>query len=111
MTALTDFRKAWERRLEEGAPDDVVMDLLEHAMGELAGDELDVVGLVVERLRLGRSVYGQLDAVADVRDLEREALEEAADGFVYVGTRLVQARRLKERVLRLVRSTPQEVGG
>ena len=74
------------------------MDLLEHAIGELAGDELYVGGLVVERLRLGRSQYGQLDASADGRDLEREALEEAADGFVYVGTKLVQARRRHRRV-------------
>ena len=89
----TDFRKAWERRLEDGAPDDVVLDLLEHAMGALAGDELDIVGMVVTRLRLGRERYGQLDMAKDKRDLGGELLDEAFDGLVYAAGLMLQLQR------------------
>jgi hypothetical protein len=98
----TDFRKAWERRLEDGAADDVVVDLLEHALGALAGDELDIVGQVVARLRLGRERYGQLAVGSDTRDLGAELLDEAFDGLVYAAGLMLQLQRRRSRPLSVV---------
>lgn len=52
-------------------------------LAPLAGDELEVVGEVVMRLRQGRLRYGQLEIREDVRDWAREAREEALDLVIY----------------------------
>ncbi|MCC6959435.1 MAG: hypothetical protein IT301_06270 [Dehalococcoidia bacterium] len=62
-------------------------------MRKLDGDELDVVGLVIDRLSLGRGIYGQWVAGADLRDLEREALDEELDDVVYRAMRTLIQRR------------------
>lgn len=99
------FRAAWEAWDGAASSDELgaAHELLDAAMGDLAGDELDVVGLVVERLRLGRNMYGQLNIEKDKRDFGQEALEEAVDGFVYVGTRLLKVRRIDRSGFEVVR--------
>ncbi len=83
MSAKTAFRLAWERRLERDSADDVVMDVLELAMGELAGDELDVIGRCIERLKKGRETYGPLRLDGDTRDWPAERRDEDSDSLVY----------------------------
>jgi hypothetical protein len=63
------------------------------ALGELGADEAAVLALVAERLASGRRVYGELHPATDPRSFEREALEECADGLVYVAAALVRAGR------------------
>jgi hypothetical protein len=58
----------------------------------LAGDERRIAELAVQRLSDGRTVYGPWN-VEDGRAYEREAMEEAADGFMYSMAALVRARR------------------
>lgn len=103
MSARTAFRLAWERRLEKDAPDDVVMDVLELAMGNLAGDELDIIGHLIERAKSGRSGYGQFHAGLDTRSLVKEGLDEIIDGLFYLaGEVLKLQRRAEVPQLRLV---------
>lgn len=83
MSAATAFRMAWERRLERDAPDDVVMDVLELALGDLAGDELDVIGRCIDRLKKGRESYGELRLDRDERDFDAERRDEDSDSLVY----------------------------
>lgn len=67
--------------------------LMVELLGPLAGDELEVVGMVIERLRLGRSRYGQLDLARDERVWSREAAEEVIDGLIYAAIgAVVEAR-------------------
>jgi hypothetical protein len=54
-------------------------------------DEAAVLALVAERLAMGRRAYGELRPATDPRSFEREALEEAADGLVYVAAALVRS--------------------
>ena len=63
------------------------------ALDELGTDEGEVLALVAERLVMGRRAYGELHAATDARDFGREALEEAADGLVYVAAALVRSGR------------------
>lgn len=65
-------------------------ELLTASLGNLSGDELDVIGFVVQRLELGRVAYGQLEAGLDRRDFKREAAEEAADLLVYLAARVIR---------------------
>lgn len=67
------------------------------SLKQLAGDELDVVGMVVERLALGRGIYGQWIASAEMRDLQEESLYEELDDVVYTAMRTVIRRRRGER--------------
>lgn len=99
----TGFRRAWERRFEDGAHDDVVMDLLELEIGALQGDELDIIGKVVERLRLGRERYGQLDLRHDKREMATELLDEAFDGLVYAAGLMLQLQRRRRGHLQVVK--------
>jgi hypothetical protein len=62
-------------------------------LDRLAGDELDVLALVAERLAVGREQYGQLELASDTRDFGREALDEAADMAVYAAAGLIRDRR------------------
>jgi hypothetical protein len=52
---------------------------LESIAQHLGRDELAVLTLVAERLRSGRSIYGELGLGTDRRDLQHEARKEAAD--------------------------------
>lgn len=87
---MTPFRQ----RIELNRERPVIGPLLGVLMGGLAGDELDVVGLVVQRLQLGREAYGQLDLANDVRDFAKEAREEAVDQLIYecIGAIRAQSR-------------------
>lgn len=67
------------------------------ALDLLGTDEAEVLALVAERLAAGRRAYGELRPLEDPRRFEREALEEAADGLVYVAAGLVRVRRLREQ--------------
>ena len=52
--------------------------------------EREILELLVARLELGRLVYGPWPHPdAERRDLPREALEEAVDGFAYVAAALL----------------------
>lgn len=96
MSAKTAFRLAWERREERDAPDDVVMDVLELALGDLAGDELDVIGRCIERLKKGRENYGPLRLEDDARDWSAERRDEDSDSLVYSLIWDLQAERQRE---------------
>lgn len=67
------------------------------ALADLGPDEAEVLALVAERLVTGRRTYGELKPATDCRDFRREALEEAADGLVYVAAGLVRAQREEPR--------------
>lgn len=87
---MTPFREAVERiGRGPGLDDDAA--LLDEALGDLAGDELDVVGVIIERLKLGRERYGQLDIASDPRDWCEEAREEAADTPIYLAIETLKA--------------------
>lgn len=65
-----------------------------HALaGELGADELAVLCLVAERLKIGRERYGDLQVATDRRDFGVEALEETADGLVYAAAALIRCGR------------------
>lgn len=68
------------------------------ALDGLGADEAEVLAIVAERLVMGRQVYGELHPATDPRDFAREALEEAADGLVYVAAALVRAGIPRGRV-------------
>lgn len=82
----TGFRQAVEdMRANGGAHFGVV-----RALGPLAGQELDVIGVIVERLKAGRLAYGPFDLANDTRDLDAEARDEVLDGLVYLAAKQVQ---------------------
>jgi hypothetical protein len=58
----------------------------------LASDERKIVELAVQRLNAGSAVYGAWN-IDDGRVYEREAAEEAADGFMYSLAALIRSRR------------------
>jgi hypothetical protein len=60
---------------------------------ELGADELRVVILVAERLRVGQRRYGRFDVGTDRRDFHHEAIEEVADALVYAACGLMRGRR------------------
>lgn len=62
---------------------DVAKDFLVVGLGELEGDELDVIGHVVGRLLIGRERYGQLDIATDPRTWREEKREELLDALIY----------------------------
>lgn len=68
-------------------------DLAEQLVGRLAGDELDVIGVVVERLQLGREIYGQLDVATDGRDFRAEARDEGIDRLIYEAAEALRLAR------------------
>lgn len=69
------------------------MERLHAVASELGVDELAVLCLVAERLRLGRERYGPLQVATDRRDFGVEALEEVADGLVYAAVALMRGGR------------------
>lgn len=90
--ALTAFRRDIEDLRREEFVTGQQLETLP-SLKQLAGDELDVVGMVVERLALGRGIYGQWIASAEVRDLQEESLYEELDDVVYTAMRTVIRRR------------------
>jgi hypothetical protein len=50
---------------------------------DLEGDELDVVGYVVQGLREGKAFYGQLRVDEDGRDFRQQAIQEGRDQVIY----------------------------
>ena len=87
MSRGDDGRGVLPRTDQQGRLDPLVA-----AAAQLGSDELAVLTLVAERLVQGRQRYGALHVAADPRDFRREALEEAADGLVYVACGLMQGR-------------------
>lgn len=69
------------------------------SMEKLGADELEVLAEVADGLAAGRRIYGELSLDRDLRDFEREALEEARDGQIYTAIRLIQLRRAGGRVV------------
>ncbi len=67
----------------------VVSDLREpycallRAVRELGEDELRILVVLAERLRLGRERYGEWIATTDSRDYYRERSEELLDAAIY----------------------------
>lgn len=59
---------------------------------ELGTEELRVLVLVAERLRVGQRRYGRFDLATDRRDFHHEALEEVADALVYAACGLMRGR-------------------
>lgn len=57
--------------------------IAQRLFGDLRGDELDVIGRVVERLQLGRGIYGELDIRRDVRQWKKERRDELVDALIY----------------------------
>ncbi len=57
---------------------------------ELGTDELRVLVLVAERLRIGQRRYGRLDVATDRRDWHAEAGDEVADASVYAACGLLR---------------------
>ncbi len=60
---------------------------------DLGADELAVLCLVAERLKIGAGRYGAFQVAGDRRDFRIEALEEAADGLVYAAVALMRGGR------------------
>lgn len=76
-----------------GTDDAGLAERLVEICADLGADELRVLLLVAERLAKGRQRYGVLQVDNDGRDFRREALEEAADGLVYVACGLIRDRQ------------------
>jgi hypothetical protein len=90
MTQTTPFREAVEgMRANGGAHFSVV-----RALGDLSGDELDVIGLCIERMKAGRLVYGPFDARTDERVFDDEARDECLDGALYLAFALMRRSTL-----------------
>lgn len=103
-SSKTAFRVAWEAWNLVASMDEhaAAQELLDVAIGDLDGDELDVVGAVIDRLKLGRGIYGQWVAAKDMRDHAKEALDEELDDVVYRAMRSIIARRRESRSLKAV---------
>lgn len=90
MTGPTPFRAAVEAMRSNGGAHFSVV----RALGGLEGDELDVVGVVIERLQAGRISYGPFDLRNDRRDFDGEATDEFLDGVIYLAAGLLRRRML-----------------
>ena len=64
---------------------------VEVAYSALGHDERRVAVAVIERLRMGRERYGELQLAVDTRDWRQEAAEEALDLAVYQAIRCIRA--------------------
>lgn len=88
------------------APEATAPERIRRAMAELGVDELEVLVLVAERLAgAGRRSYGPLELDSDPRDFQREALEELADGAVYLACSLIRAGRVAAEQVEAAAST------
>jgi len=59
---------------------------------EQSADELRVLLLVAERLRIGQRRYGRFNLTTDCRNFEQESIEEVADALVYAACGLMRGR-------------------
>lgn len=59
---------------------------------ELGADELRVLVVIAERLRIGQRRYGRFDLGSDRRDFGDEALAEMLDFSCYVSCALIRGR-------------------
>jgi hypothetical protein len=73
----------------DGAP---MAQRLVEICGELGTEELRVLILVAERLRIGQRRYGRFDLATDGRDWYAEAADEIADALVYAACGLMRGR-------------------
>lgn len=91
----TMFRAAVERWDGHRSAEDhnEALELLREALGELAGDELDVVGYLLDRARVGKRTYSELKLDEDPRDFVRESLDEMVDGLFYLASFALKVRR------------------
>lgn len=66
-------------------------------VGDLADDPIaiDVIRLVVHRLRIGRERHGRWHE-NDHKDYCAEAVEEFADGMIYAARETLKLRKLKD---------------
>jgi hypothetical protein len=83
----------YKRSAERGAGEVTHRDRILGALSQLGEDEAEVLALAAERLAIGRRAYAELHLDADKRDFRLEALEECADGLVYVAAALARLRR------------------
>lgn len=90
MTGVTPFREAIEAYRAAGGAHYAPV----RAVEGLAGDDLDVVGMVIERLKAGRLAYGPFDLRNDGRDFDAEATDECLDAAVYLAAGLLRRRVL-----------------
>jgi len=67
---------------------------LQDRIAKLSEDERKVVEFIVERLEMGRGLYGALHLKSDTRDFTIERAEELADVLVYSAC-LELKRRMK----------------
>lgn len=89
-------RISWLRLGLQGPRSDLAIPLrhrLTELVFELGFDEMRVLILVAERLRVGQQHYGRFDLATDRRDFAHEALEEIADALVYAACGLMRRRR------------------
>jgi len=84
---VTELGQYLHQLARAGWDDVLVLDPLCRFLEAFGGDELDVLGYIAERLRLGRGRYGPLDLSTDPRDWREEQAEEAADMLVYAACR------------------------
>lgn len=73
------FREHVEHRRALGPGRDMAIEFFDG----IRGDDLDVLGLIIERIRAGAETYGTLDICADERDPAEEALFEDIDATYY----------------------------
>lgn len=56
----------------------------------LGHDELDAIGMLLDRVAEGRKVYGEAVVAPDPRNFVHEALQEALDASFYLGLALLR---------------------
>ncbi len=78
-------------RVDVSACDTALIALIGQCRG-LGEGELQVLGAIAKRLRMGREQYGALRPVPDPRDWKREASEELLDGCVYLACETLRQR-------------------
>ena len=58
-----------------------------------------ILGLIEERLELGRKKYGHENVKDDGRNFTIEALEEILDCCVYVAAKLIEIQKIEDMML------------
>lgn len=62
-------------------------------ISDFSDDERAVIELIVERVRMGRRLYGELRLSSDQRDWQEQFLQEQVDGAFYGAAGLIVMRR------------------
>lgn len=95
------FRGHIEHRRALGPGRDMSMEFFDG----IKGDDLDVLGLIIERIQAGAATYGVLEILDDLRDPAEEALHELVDATYYLAWRTIRERRpspleeVRERII------------